>query len=206
MTTKYNWPTFISYYTKSHKAVADKLIATLEKFELPHEIIEIPDVDGEFDSATQQQWATTCQKRCTFIKEMLNKYDRVVWLDSDTLIIKEPIALAEIGDPYMIGLSMRPGGVLGGVIWAQKSSQWYWELVETFNLPDEDARTTQAFHKCRNEEIPLHVYPLPIAYQYVPWLAALESALPARDVVIVHLMAHSKEVHDTEWAKWHRGC
>lgn len=199
------WPMFINYYTRSHKPLADRMVATLDKFELPHDVVEIPDENNQQDAETNIVWARACQKRCSFIKEMLNTYDRVVWLDSDTLVIKEPILFTQIVDPYMVGLSIRPGGVLGGVIFAQKSSQWFWDLVATMVLPDEDARTTVAFQKCRNEEIPLHIYPLPIAYQYVPWLSALESAIPAKEVVIVHLMAHSKEVHDVEWNRWRHG-
>jgi lipopolysaccharide biosynthesis glycosyltransferase len=199
------YPMFISYYTRSHKPLADRMVESLDKFKLPHDMVEIPDENNQQDAETNIIWARACQKRCSFIKEMLNKYDRVVWLDADTLVIKEPILFNQIVDPYMVGLSIRPGGVLGGVIFAQKSSQWFWDLTDTMVLPDEDARTTVAFQKCRNEEIPLHVYPLPIAYQWVPWIHSLEAAIPVKDVVIVHLMAHSKEVHDTEWARWHRG-
>ena len=180
------------------------MVESLDKFKLPHDVIEIPDED-QGDSGSNIVWAKVCQKRCTFIKEMLNKYNRVVWLDSDTLVIREPILFTQIVDPYMVGLSIRPGGVLGGVIFAQKSSQWFWDLVDTMVLPDEDARTTNSIYKCRNDDIPLHIYPLPISYQYVPWLMNLESAIPAKEVVVIHAMAHSKEVHDIEWAKWKRG-
>jgi lipopolysaccharide biosynthesis glycosyltransferase len=190
---------FISYYTKSHEALANKLIETLDKFELPHDIVAITEEPDE-------KWDKVCQKRCLFIDEMLNKYDKVVFMDSDTLVIQEPVFLSEIPDNYMISLTVRPCGVLGGVMWANKSSQWFWKSVSTLDLPDEYARTTRAIEICRTNEIPLTIYPMPIPYNYVPWLMALESAIPSKDIVILHTMAHSKRVHEEEWAKWHRGC
>jgi hypothetical protein len=200
------YPKFISYYTKAYEARALKLIESLDKFKLPHDIIEVPEVEKLTDDSPEQVWAKACKNRCTFISEMLNKYDKVVFMDSDTIVIQEPIFLRDLCNPYMISLTVRPCGVLGGVMWANKTSKWFWDLVSKVDLPDEDARTTRAIEICRSNEVPLYIYPMPIPYNYVPWLMALESAIPTKEIVILHTMAHSKAIHDESWAKWHRGC
>ena len=202
-----SYPMFVSFYTQSHEVKAMRLKESLDRLGLKHDIISImsgheedPEVDG-LDAI----WAMTCRRRSNFILRMMEKHGTVVWLDSDVVVLRPPELLAQISSRYHVGISNRPSGLLGGVIWAQPQSKFFWEMVMDQEDRDEDLRTQKALERCRLEGIPLHVYPLPASYQYVPWLMRLESALRPSDVFIVHEMHHSKTVHEDTWARWARG-
>jgi hypothetical protein len=199
---------FVSFYTQSHEASAMRLKESLDRLDLKNDFsyINQGDDDDNADLANLDGlWNIACRRRSAFILRMMEKHGKIVWLDADTVVLKPPELLAQISNKYHVGMSMRPSGVIGGVIWAQPQSKFFWEAVMDLDLPDEDARTTQTVDRFRKEGVPLRIYPLPPAYQYVPWLMRLESALKPPDVYIVHEMRHSKTVQEDSWARWSQG-
>jgi hypothetical protein len=194
---------FVSFYTLSHEKNATRLRESLDKFGLEHDIAFIGKNDD--NPETDGLWAETCKHRSAFILRMMEKHGSVVWLDADTVILKPPQLLASISNKYHIGISTRPSGMIGGVIWAQPQSKFFWEMVLDMDLRDEDDRTQQTINRCRKEGIPLRIYPLPPSLQYVPWLMRLESPLRPSEVYIVHEMRHSKTVQEDGWARWMQG-
>lgn len=195
---------FVSFYTQSHEKNATRLMESLDNFGLEHDIAFIGK-DNENPDIADGLWAETCKHRSAFILRMMEKHGSVVWLDADTVILKPPVLLASISSKYHIGISTRPSGMIGGVIWAQPQSKFFWEMVLDMDLKDEDDRTQQTINRCRKEGIPLRIYPLPPSYQYVPWLMRLESALKPDEVFVVHEMRHSCTVQQDQWARWARG-
>jgi hypothetical protein len=78
---------FVSFFTTDGKypLLATRLINSLNRFQLPHDIVEIPPM---------KSWVDGCSFKSTFILDKLLTYRRpVVWLDIDTEVWKYPSLL-----------------------------------------------------------------------------------------------------------------
>lgn len=78
---------FISFFTPNgqYPFLAAKLIKSLNKFDLPHDIVEMPPMES---------WTKACSFKSTFILDKLLTYRRpVIWLDIDTEVWRFPTLL-----------------------------------------------------------------------------------------------------------------
>ena len=184
-------PEFVSYHTPDYEPQAKRLRASLARFDLPHYVQHVP-ADGT--------WSDICRNRHAFIAAMLEKHAPrpVVWLDSDCIVLKRPelfLELASAPGSYDIGLFRRPSGPIGGVIYAEPQSKWFWELCQK-QQGDADSQMGAAYKIARDERLSLKVYPLTHEYQYCPWLfGRLEAPLSHDKVVILHEMARTGRNH-----------
>lgn len=81
-------PIYISFYTPNYKNHADRLIDSLNKFNLNYDVQPIQ---------SQGNWFKNCNFKPIFIKQMLNKYNcPVVWLDADAIVQQYPITLQNL--------------------------------------------------------------------------------------------------------------
>lgn len=78
-----NPPVFVSYYTEPYKFVAARLIRSLQKWNLEHDVVEAP---------TTGSWLENTRIKPLFIKKMMNKHmpRPVVWIDADAEVERTP--------------------------------------------------------------------------------------------------------------------
>lgn len=84
------WPVFVSYYTNDdvYRPAAQRLKKSLEKYNLPHEIVEI----GRSGGVSHNQ-----KLKPEFVSAMLEKHNSpIVWIDADNQVLEEPILLKKI--------------------------------------------------------------------------------------------------------------
>lgn len=88
---------YIGYYTKNTKyeKEAEKLISSLDKFELPHKIKGIDDLGD---------WNKNTHYKATFIRKMLDKYPNknLVFLDVDIIIKQYPKLFYDIRADFAV--------------------------------------------------------------------------------------------------------
>jgi len=72
---------YINCHTNNYAPHAEKLIQSLEKFGLEYEV-------DEFES--RGSWEANCQYKAEFIYEKWLKHGRVVWLDADCQVKRQP--------------------------------------------------------------------------------------------------------------------
>ena len=93
-----DYPIFCCFYTSNngYKKYADRLIESLNKFNLPHVIY---DLNGLGDN-----WIELCQLKPHVLKIVMDKYPNknIVWSDSDSIIEKEPILLKNIPNNFAV--------------------------------------------------------------------------------------------------------
>lgn len=105
----------ISYYTKDtgYEEEAKNLQASLEDFKIPYDIVGIDNL-GDWDKNTRY--------KAEFIYGMLQKYERVVFLDADAEVKKYPEIFDELDCD--IAVHIREGReLLSGTIFAQKTEK-----------------------------------------------------------------------------------
>lgn len=84
------WPLFVSFYTDDdiYRPAGERLIASLEKFNLPHDIEIIPR-DGTLSSVQK--------KKPAFMLSKLEKHKKnIVWIDADNEVLHLPEALKKV--------------------------------------------------------------------------------------------------------------
>jgi hypothetical protein len=177
-------PLFVSYYTAKYRPHADKLVYSLKAFDLPHEVKEVT-MGGT--------WNDVCRSRHHYIVTKMdeNPGRPIVWLDADCIVLQRPQLFYELADmerAYDVALFRRPSGVCGGVIYAEQTSRWFWELCEK-QVGDADQQVDAALKIAYDEKLALKVWPMEPSYQYCPWMMdGLESPLKREEVVILHAM------------------
>jgi len=72
----------VSYYTDNYEPEAKKLIASLQKFNLDHNVVRV----DNFGS-----WGANTHFKPKFILEQLQGNDSVVWTDADSIIKQNPV-------------------------------------------------------------------------------------------------------------------
>ena len=75
---------YVSCYTDVYKEEAKGLIETLSRFNLPHEVKELPDLGS---------WDRNTKLKATYVQDMLKKNpgNCIVWLDADARVRKNPV-------------------------------------------------------------------------------------------------------------------
>jgi hypothetical protein len=180
-------PLYISYYTAQYRESAATLIRSLKTFDLPHEVKEVQ-LDGT--------WGDVCRNRHHYIVTKMddNPGRPIVWMDADCVVLQRPVLfdeLAAMQRAYDIAVFRRPSGMCGGVIYAEQSSRWLWELCEK-QVGDADQQVDASLKIAYNDKLSLRIWPLDHSYQYVPWMmGGLESPLNAGEIVILHAMRES---------------
>jgi hypothetical protein len=178
-------PIYTSYFTQSYTVAANRLIASLRHFDLKHDIVCVED---------STSWNDSCRNRHAWINRMLDlhKPDPVVWIDCDCIVLKRPQLfqdLADMNGAYDSALYSRPGGMIGGTIYADQASRWFWDLCQK-QQGDADQQVDAAHKIARADKLDWKVWPLEHSYQYCPWLhGTTEAPLPREKVVILHEMA-----------------
>jgi hypothetical protein len=101
-------PTVISFFTRGtrYEALAQRLIASCQRFDLPHCIIPHPTVPVASDRAAEpgsaeasdadpaRVWTATVARKPAFMRDMLVKHrGPVLWLDADCTIVRDPVLL-----------------------------------------------------------------------------------------------------------------
>lgn len=72
---------FVNCHTDNYSETAQRLIESLEKFGLEHDIETYQD---------RGSWVENCSYKAEFIKKMHQRHGRIVWLDADAVVKKEP--------------------------------------------------------------------------------------------------------------------
>jgi len=72
---------FVNCHTPDYSETAQRLINSLEKFGLDCDI-------GVYED--KGSWVANCAYKAEFIKKMHQRYGRIVWLDADAEVKKEP--------------------------------------------------------------------------------------------------------------------
>lgn len=71
-----------SFYTDDrYKCEAEKLVESLNKFKISYDIRKADSLGG---------WHENTRYKATFLLEMLDIYDRLVWIDADGVVVKYP--------------------------------------------------------------------------------------------------------------------
>ena len=92
------YPIFVNFYTgdNGYKKYNDKLVKSLNKFNLPYYIVEI--------NSKGHKWTRICQQKPYILLNVLNKFPNkhVVWIDADAIIEKEPKLLKNINKDFAV--------------------------------------------------------------------------------------------------------
>lgn len=72
---------FVNCHTFNYSETAERLIASLEKFGLEYDVETYED---------RGSWVANCGYKAEFVKKMHQKHGRIVWLDADAEVRKEP--------------------------------------------------------------------------------------------------------------------
>ncbi len=155
---------FISFYTKNtgYEKEVKNLITSLEKFNLKHEVVGVN---------SKGNWLNNCHYKTTFIKQMLEKYkgqeDKIIWLDSDAIIRKQPILFETIKED--IGVHYLKKGkeniLLSGTIFINNNNR----TRELFNLWEQKCkqspnRFAQRILHSFIDTTNVSIYKLPVEY------------------------------------------
>jgi hypothetical protein len=179
-------PQYVSYHTDGYEALSERLRASLARFGLQHYVEHVK---------ASASWDDCCRNRHAFINAMLDKHkpNPVVWIDCDCVVLQRPQLfqdLAEMNGSYDAALYNRPSGIIGGTIYADQGSRWFWDLCQKQTGLDADGQVNAAHKIARADKLTWRVWPLEPSYQYCPWLlGTTESPLPREKVVILHEMA-----------------
>ena len=156
---------FISYhdskplYIECGKQLERSLIAANV---MPYFIETAPGTDWNF--------GTACAYKPGFIvkcMEMFSKYDRFVYLDSDSVIMQYPSLFSDIPDEYDMATHYRNGQeLLAGVLYFRRSPAVMDFLMEWSRLSYDDIRTWEQKHlqKLVETSQDIKVYRLPPEY------------------------------------------
>lgn len=95
---KSDYPIFVNFYTgdNGYGKYADKMIISLNKFNLPYYIFEI--------NSLGNKWEKICQQKPYIILKVLNEYknNNVVWIDADAIIEKKPELFMNINKSFAV--------------------------------------------------------------------------------------------------------
>jgi hypothetical protein len=94
----------VSFFTPDYKDASERLARTLDGFEIPHDIVEVPKPPGDW----KESWYSSETDKAEFLLKMLDKhedYETLVWLDADGEMIRFPRLLWNI--PTDLGLHYR---------------------------------------------------------------------------------------------------
>ena len=76
----------VSYYTEntSYEIEANKLIESLKKFNVEHDVVPVPNLGS---------WQKNTTFKATFLKQMLEKHQHkaIIWMDADSEMVEKPI-------------------------------------------------------------------------------------------------------------------
>ena len=93
-----DYPIFVNFYTgdNGYRKYCDKLIKSLNKFNLPYYIVEI--------HSKGHKWTRICQQKPYILLKVMNKYPNknVVWVDADAIIEKEPRLFKNITKSFAV--------------------------------------------------------------------------------------------------------
>jgi hypothetical protein len=179
-------PIYTSYHTAAYEAQAVRLRASLARFSMEHDVQHVAD---------SPSWDDACRNRHAWINAALDRHapNPVVWIDCDCVVMQRPQLfqdLAEMDGAYDAALYRRPSGVIGGTIYADQGSRWFWDLCQKQTGLDADSQVNAAHKIARAEKLTWRVWPMDPSYQYCPWLlGGTESPLPREKIVILHEMA-----------------
>lgn len=118
-----------AFYTKDtpYEGEARKLKKTCKKFNIPYDIVGIPQ---------QQNWEANCAQKPRIIKEALLRHEdkNIVYLDADARIMRDPVLFdvfaGDVGVHYLFGKEL-----LSGTIFLKNTNSVFnlvtlWELVQ----------------------------------------------------------------------------
>lgn len=72
---------FVNCHTENYLSIAERLIESLDSFGLDYETEVYED---------QGSWVANCLYKAEFIQKMHQKYGRIVWVDADAVVKKDP--------------------------------------------------------------------------------------------------------------------
>lgn len=150
-------PTFISFYTAAYTADARELMLTLDAFDLPQDVRQMPDAGS---------WVRNCGMKAGFVQAMMRQHpgQSVVWLDADARVRQAPSLFGELTCDFA---AHRRGGVelLSGTLYFS-GSECSVELVE-------DWLTECQLHPDRIDQACLDT-----VLQRSPWVSVSELPAP----------------------------
>jgi len=191
---------YLAYYTKDtpyEQIAKEKLIPSLEKFNLPHEVKEVSNLGN---------WYKNTAYKGKFILDYLVEYPfdyNIVLLDVDAIIEKEPILFDQIPNEYDIALHYLSWNTWYGYKDRVDKKELLTGTMMFRNRPEvkklceewyKKANETQQWEQQVLEKIiknyNLKVYELPIEYIYIDTLPnGSKPKVSDENVVIRHFQA-----------------
>ena len=109
-----SFPTVISFATPAYKEHMARLRQSLEKFGLPHHLMEVEDAGG---------WVKNCGRKAQFVFECLyDKGSSVLWLDADAEVMQYPADFRDRNFSFAICDRGKPLGFGSGTVYFAPAS------------------------------------------------------------------------------------